>query len=108
MQRYLQPLSLAALLLAVLLSAGCQAYRDGQTRTIGEVTDDLAIQSRVKLALLNDPDIKGLRINTEVRRGVVTLDGNIASHRLKQRALDLVRSLKGVRSVQDRLHVTAD
>jgi osmotically-inducible protein OsmY len=96
------------LLVAVLVSAGCQGYRDGSSRTVGEFADDVGIQSRVKLALINDEEIKGLRINTEVKRGVVTLHGRVGSHAQKQRALDLAGSVKGVERVEDRLTVVTE
>lgn len=99
--------SVAGLLMAMLLlSVGCKGYDDGSRRTIGEFTDDVAIQSRLKLALLNDDDIKGLRINTEVNRGVVTLQGQVPTHELQQRAVYLATSIKGVRRVVDKLVVT--
>lgn len=96
------------LIFALVGSIGCQAYRDGATRTIGEFTDDVGIQSRVKLALLNDDDIKGLRINTEVKRGVVTLQGQVASHQLKRRAVSLAAGVKGVERVEDKLTVVTE
>lgn len=102
-------LGLAAMLLAALaVASGCQSYRTGEGRTAGEVTDDLAIQSQVKLGLLNDPDIKGLNVNTSVRRGVVTLSGRVGSHELKQRAVAIAGSAKGVQRVDDRLSVVTE
>jgi len=103
------PLVIFVLLLACVVGlGGCQSYREGSSRTVREFTDDVGIQSRVKLALLNDSDIKGLRINTEVSKGVVTLHGRVGSHELKQRAIDLAGGVKGVRRVQDRLTVVTE
>jgi len=96
------------LTVAMGLAAGCQGYRDGSSRTVGEFTDDVGIQSRVKLALLNDSDIKGLVINTEVRKGVVTLHGRVNSHEQKERAIALAEGVKGVRRVDDRLTVVTE
>lgn len=90
------------------LSAGCQGYRNGSMRTVGEFADDVAIQSRLKLALINDDQIKGLKINTEVHQGVVTLHGRVASQELKQRAVRLASGIKGVVRVEDRLTVTTE
>ena len=103
-------LSILVLAAVALIAAamGCQGYRDGSTRTVGEFTDDVAIQSRVKLALLNDDDIKGLRINTEVNRGVVTLHGRVATHELKRRAVALTAAIKGVERVEDKLTVVTE
>jgi hyperosmotically inducible periplasmic protein len=97
--------ALSLLLVAVLLAAGCQGYRDGSMRTVGEFTDDVGIQSRVKLALINDDEIKGLDINTEVKRGVVTLHGRVGTHEQKRRAVELASRVKGVERVEDRLSV---
>lgn len=96
---------LMALMLSLASAAGCQSYQEGSSRTVGEFTDDVGIQARVKLALLNDPEISGLRINTEVKRGVVSLYGRVASRALKQRALELASGVKGVQRVEDRLTV---
>ena len=73
----------------VVLLAGCQGYRDGSPRTFGEITDDTAIQSKLKLSLIGDKEIGGLRINTEVHKGVVTL-----IHRA-DRLDDIIRGLGG-------------
>jgi len=94
--------------IAALALGGCQSYREGTSRTVGEFTDDVAIQSRVKFALLNDADVKGLQINTEVKKGVVTLHGRVGSHELKQRAIDLAGGVKGVAEVRDRLTVVTE
>lgn len=113
MNRYPLRRCLAALLLGTWLvslgaAGGCQSYRDGSARTVGEFTDDVGIQTRVKLALMNDPDISGLRINTEVNRGVVSLYGRVGSRELKRRALDLAGGIKGVTRVDDRLTVVGE
>ena len=96
------------LALFVGLQSGCQAYRDGQSRTVGEFYDDVAVQSKVKTRLMNDPDIKSLRINTEVRLGVVTLYGRVASEELRQRAIRLSAGVRGVDKVNDRLVVVTE
>lgn len=93
---------------AAMLAAGCQGYRDGSMRTVGEFTDDVAIQSRIKLALINDDEIKGLQINTEVQRGVVTLYGRVGSQEQRQRAVAIASGIKGVERVEDRLTVVSE
>jgi osmotically-inducible protein OsmY len=101
-------LAIICLLLATVAMGGCQSYREGNSRTVGEVIDDAAIQSRVKLALLNDAEIKGLRVNTEVNRGVVILQGRVASREQKQRAVSLAAAVKGVVEVDDRLSIVTE
>jgi len=91
--------------LAACLTACAGYYEGSANRTPGEVADDVAIQGSVKTALLREPGIEGLAIDTEVRRGVVTLYGRVASEALRQRAVDLVKSISGVVGVADRLVV---
>jgi hyperosmotically inducible periplasmic protein len=97
-----------ALLLIVLgiTISGCATYdRADERRTIGQTTDDLAIQLIVKTRLFDDPEISGFQINTEVRRGVVTLYGRVPSPHVRARALDIAGSVRGVNRVVDKLVV---
>ena len=91
--------------LATLSISGCQNYRDGQSRTVGELTDDTAIQTKVKSMLIGAKDVNGLRMNVEVKKGVVTLHGRVDSEAMRQRALEIANSVKGVTSVEDGLTV---
>lgn len=91
--------------LAIPLISGCQSYKDGQSRTVGELTDDTAIQFRVKTKLTGARDVKGLFMNVEVKKGVVTLYGRVDSEAMRQRAVDITKSVKGVVSVEDRLTI---
>ena len=96
---------MACALLCLALVAGCQSYRDGKSRTVGELTDDSAIQLKVKTQLMAAKDVNGFRLNVEVKRGVVSLHGRVASQEMRLRALEITGSVKGVSSVEDRLEV---
>lgn len=87
----------------LLLAAGCQAYKDGSSRTIGEFTDDARIQTAVKTALISDDEIAGWPMNIEVHKGVVGLYGRIPSETARARAIRLAGEVRGVIEVQDRL-----
>jgi len=87
----------------VVLMSSCQGYRDGSTRTVGEFTDDTAIQTAVKTALIRDDEIKGFPMNIEVYRGVVSLYGRIPSEQARTRALGIAGGVRGVVRVEDRL-----
>ena len=95
----------AALLCAAALLGGCQAYKDGNSRTVGEFTDDMAIQANVKGRLVNDDEIAGLKIDTAVYKGVVTLRGEVPNAAIRARALDIARGIKGVTQVDNQLRV---
>jgi osmotically-inducible protein OsmY len=96
-------------LLAVVLglASACQGYRDGDHRTPGQVTDDVAIQTAVVSRFLADPQVAGMKIRTEVYLGVVTLYGSVPDENTRGVALSLARDVKGVLQVQDRLSIVA-
>ena len=96
---------MAGVLLCLALVAGCQSYRDGKSRTVGELTDDSAIQLKVKTQLMADKNVNGFRLNVEVKRGVVSLHGRVESEEMRLRALEITGAVKGVASVEDRLEV---
>ena len=91
-------------ILAVLLTAGCKSYVDESSgRTVGEVIDDVSIKVRVKAALLNDEELSGFRIKVDVDKGVVRLRGDIKRPELRRRALEVVREVRGVVDIVDKL-----
>lgn len=94
-------------LLVAATSACSAAYRDPQARTPGQATDDLAIVTKVKTRLLAESAISGLRINVDVHQRVVTLRGKVPAKPLIDRAVELARSVKGVRSVRNELVLAA-
>lgn len=73
----------------------------------GDTIDDAWITSKVKSQFLADQYIKGLNITVETNNNVVTLAGHAQSSQNRQRAIDIARGTKGVRSVQAAgLHVS--
>ncbi|MCY4012304.1 MAG: BON domain-containing protein [Gammaproteobacteria bacterium] len=98
---------LAALAIVLLLGvAGCQTYLDdAASRTPGEVTDDLTILTLIKTRLLRDEDVRGLRINVDVSKGVVTLSGKVRTEAERQRAVEVAKAIPSVVRVVDNLVV---
>lgn len=97
MKRKASHLAVAVLVIAVplVLSASCT-----QTRSL---------ESTVESKLSSDPSVRSARIIVETRGNVVTLSGNVDSQEVKDRAMDLARSVEGVVSVEDMISVrTAD
>jgi hyperosmotically inducible protein len=72
-------------------------------RTVGEAVTDSGITISVKSRLLDDPQVKGLRIDVDTRDGVVFLTGSVGSDVEKQKAIQLAKDTKGVRDVQSNL-----
>ena len=99
---------ISACFVGLLLAAGCQSYKDGGSRTVGEFTDDVAIQTKVKTRLISDPDVKGWPMNVDVHKGVVTLYGRAGTEILRRKALAIAGGVKGVTRVEDRLTIVAE
>jgi hyperosmotically inducible protein len=84
-------------------SGGGEAPEPG--RTIGVTIDDADTTARVKVRLLDDPLVKGLKIDVDTRAGVVFLTGTVESEKEKEQAIKLARETKGVSDVQANLTI---
>jgi osmotically-inducible protein OsmY len=91
-------MTLLAALVAAPLVAGCG-------KTIGETIDDTTITTRVKTAMLNDPNVSGTGIDVDTYKGVVTLSGRVKSQSEHDQAVALARQVNGVTEVKDALQV---
>lgn len=90
-------------LITVFFLAACAATSTGEST--GEYIDDAAITTKVKTALLQDPEVSGLDINVETFKGTVQLSGFANTKRERQRAETLARSVAGVQSVQNSIQL---
>jgi hyperosmotically inducible protein len=97
--RYHTAILLALTLIAPLLLSACG-------KTVGETIDDATITTRVKTALLNDPDVGGLRIDVDTFKGVVTLSGAVKSQGEAEKAVAIARRISGVSDVKSTLQVS--
>lgn len=97
--RYHTAILLALTLIAPLLLSACG-------KTVGETIDDATITTRVKTALLNDPDVGGLRIDVDTFKGVVTLSGAVKSQGEADKAVAIARRISGVSDVKSTLQVS--
>lgn len=70
------------------------------SRTVGERVDDAGITSRVKSRLLDDPAVRGLKIDVDTREGVVYLTGSIPGQAEREKAVQIARATEGVRNVE--------
>jgi hyperosmotically inducible protein len=72
---------------------------------VGQKVDDTVITSKVKTALMADPDIKGTNINVDTMKGEVKLSGTVKSEAQVQKAMEITRGVEGVTGVQNNLQV---
>ena len=91
-------LMLTITLLAPLVLVACGGAVKG-------TIDDATISTRVKTALLNDPDVGLLRIDVATFNGVVTLSGSVRSTVERDRAVQLARKINGVSDVKTQLQI---
>jgi len=71
----------------------------------GEYIDDTILTTKVKAAVLNEPTLKSAEVNVETFKGVVQLSGFVSSQADINRATEVARSIKGVKSVKNDMRV---
>lgn len=86
-----------AILLASLLGCASTSKQEGT----GEYIDDTVITTKVKAAIFNEPSLKSAEINVETFKGVVQLSGFVSSQAEINKATEVARSIKGVKSVEN-------
>jgi hyperosmotically inducible periplasmic protein len=94
----------STVLVALLLVIAVFATACG--KSVGETIDDATITTRVKTALLNDPDVGGLKIDVDTIKGVVTLSGAVKTQAEEQKAVAIARRTSGVTDVKSTLQVS--
>ena len=86
-----------AIALTAVLGCASSPTQEGT----GEYVDDAVITSKVKSAIFGEPSLKSLEISVETFKGVVQLSGFVSSTESESKAVELARSVKGVKSVKD-------
>ncbi|SEK57656.1 BON domain-containing protein [Nitrosovibrio tenuis] len=71
--------------------------------TVGTEVDDAAITTKVKSALLADPDVKSLDIKVETRKGEVQLSGFVDNQGQIDRAIAVAKGVEGVKKVDNKM-----
>ena len=98
-------IAIHCLVLLMLLAAlaACAATRTQQST--GEYIDDSVITTKVKSLLAADDFLKSFQIGVETYQGTVQLSGFVNSRRAVEKADDIARSVKGVKSIKNDLIV---
>lgn len=84
-----------ALLYAFVLGCAASPKHEGT----GDYVDDTVITTKVKAAILEDSTLKVTEINVETYKGRVQLSGFVSSRDQVERAAEVARKVKGVKSV---------
>lgn len=95
----------SALFLTALLAffVGCAATP--KQEGTGEYIDDTVLTTKVKAAVFNEPSLKSAEINVETFKGVVQLSGFVRSQSDINKAVELARDVKGVKSVKNDMRI---
>lgn len=76
------------------------------TPQIGSGGNDFFLFTQARAAINNDPELRAANLVVEVKEGVVTLSGTVASAALKSKAEELARGA-GSKAVRNQLRVAA-
>jgi len=91
--------------LVVLIAAGFLACQTPAGRSPGDVIDDATITTKVKAKLFDDSLLRGIAISVETFEGEVTLTGAVDTPEQKRQAVEITRSVTGVKGVNDLLQL---
>ncbi len=91
------------LLMLVATFAGCASTATHEGT--GEYVDDSVITTKVKSLLAADDFLKSFQISVETFKGTVQLSGFVNSQNAVDKAGQIARSVKGVKSVKNNLIV---
>ena len=112
MKRYLE----LFLVLLMLATTGCTAavvagaagggYAVGtDERDAGRMMDDSTITSRINTEMVKDSVVKARQIDVDTIGGHVTLTGVVETAKESQRAVEIAKSVAGVKSVKNYLQI---
>jgi len=91
------------LLMLVVTFAACASTPTREST--GEYIDDSVITTKVKSLLAADDFLKSFQISVETYQGTVQLSGFVNSQKAIDKAGEVVRSVKGVKSLKNNLIV---
>ncbi|WP_334189181.1 BON domain-containing protein [Noviherbaspirillum sp.] len=95
----------ATVLFSVLMIAVAGCASTSKTEGTAEYVDDTVITSKVKAAIFQEPVLKSREINVETFKGTVQLSGFVSSQSDVTKAVEITRSVAGVKSVKNDMRV---
>ena len=91
--------------LAMILVALVACASTSKQESTGEYIDDSVITTKVKTLLAADDFLKSFQISVETYKGAVQLSGFVGSQKAVDKAVQITRSVSGVKSVKNSLIV---
>jgi len=91
--------------LVMVMVAFVACASTSKQESTGEYVDDSVITTKVKSLLAADDFLKSFQISVETFKGTVQLSGFVASQKAVDKAVEITRSVNGVKSVKNDLIV---
>ena len=91
------------LLMLIATFAACASASTHEST--GEYVDDSVITTKVKSLLAEDDFFKSFEISVETYKGIVQLSGFVNSQQAVDKAVEITRSVEGVKSIKNNLIV---
>ena len=91
--------------LVMLMVAFVACASTSKQESTGEYVDDSVITTKVKSLLAADDFLKSFEIGVETYKGTVQLSGFVDSQKAIDKAVEITRSVNGVKSVKNNLSV---
>ena len=95
------PLLVLLMLIATLADSTTTRTQESK----GEYVDDSVITTKVKSLLAQDDFLKSFQISVETYQGTVQLSGFVNAQQAVDKAGEIVRGVKGVKSIKNNLIV---
>jgi osmotically-inducible protein OsmY len=92
-------------ILVMLMVAFVACASTSKQESTGEYVDDSVITTKVKTLLAADDFLKSFQIGVETYKGTVQLSGFVNSQKAVDKAIEITRSVQGVKSVKNDLIV---
>jgi osmotically-inducible protein OsmY len=89
------------ILMLITLFAACS--KTSTQESTGEYVDDSVITTKVKSLLAADDILKSFQIGVETYQGVVQLSGFVNSQTAIDKAAEITKSVKGIKSIKNNL-----
>jgi len=96
-------ISFWVLLMVIATFAACASTRTHEST--GEYIDDSVITTKVKSLLAADDFLKSFEIGVETYQGTVQLSGFVGTQQAIDKAVQITKDVKGVKSVKNNLIV---
>ena len=96
---------LTTVLFSFLLVAVAGCASTSKSEGTGEYVDDTVITTKVKAEIFNEPSLKSRELNVETFKGTVQLSGFVSSQADINKAIEVARGVKGVKSIKNDMRI---